>query len=325
LTRKNLRRQKGFTLVELLVVIAIIGMLIALLLPAVQAAREAARRMTCTNNLKQMMLGWHLYCDAHSGEFIGTVHTHGPPAVGTFNSSHTWVPRLWAYTEQSALANVYAWETEWYLDTAGKLFMDPLKAKVDWYYCPSDRKNAMFTADANHRARGNYLVNYGDDYLWDHTRANINYGKKDGFTGAPFVMNKFQNLSSISDGLSNTMFMSEGLVVFSDNDWGAWGSFLDPRDTTNMFMTLLAPNSKTPDSLWGPDCCAAKPCEGASPDLCTSITDLTKQSRAARSRHPGCVNVALGDGAVRTVTNTISSNVWVGIESSEGSETVALP
>ncbi|MDR3108713.1 MAG: DUF1559 domain-containing protein [Planctomycetaceae bacterium] len=321
------RSRSAFTLVELLVVIAIIGVLIALLLPAVQAAREAARRMQCTNNLKQIMLGWHNYADIHSGDFLGTTMASVPNML-TNPKGHTWVPRLWAYTEQTTLRDQYAFSTEWYNDANNKLFMDPLFAKVDWYWCPSNRKGAMYTADANTRCRGNYLVNYGNDILWTGAGSGKTPPYKNAtFKGAPFVMNLIQNFSSITDGLSNTLFMSEGLIVENDSNLGGWGSFLDPRDTTNMFMTLQTPNSTVPDSMsQSGGCCGTKPCEGATPELCITLPKSSyDQYRAARSKHSGGVNAGLGDGSIRFFTNTVSLNTWVAVGSSQGGETECTP
>ncbi|MGL4943557.1 MAG: DUF1559 domain-containing protein [Thermoguttaceae bacterium] len=306
--------------------IAIIGVLVALLLPAVQAAREAARRMQCTNNVKQIMLGWHNYFDIASGNFLGVTHEAGgtsqPLGVNGFKS-HTWVPRLWSYTEQQALADKYAWNTEWYLDANGALFMEPLAAKVDWYYCPSDRRGAIYAADANIRARGNYLVNYGNDWVWEPTKTSFPF-KHDTFRGAPFVMNLIQNISSVTDGLSNTMFVSEGIVTSSDSDFGAWGAFLDPRDATNMYMTLLTPNCSSPDSLFDGTCCGGKVCQGAIAGKCVTAGG-NDQYRAARSRHPGGVTVGMGDGSVRFFPNTIASDVWIAVGSTKGNETTTMP
>lgn len=312
-------QKKGFTLVELLVVIAIIGILIALLLPAVQAAREAARRAQCTNNLKQITLGWHNYFDVYRGTFIGHSHDGAPNNKGMLQ--HSWVPRLWAFTEQQALADRYAFETQWYLNAAGALDMTPVATKVDWYYCPSDRPGAMCTADANHRARGNYLINFGNDWLW-HPELPPTY-KDPSFRGAPFRMNEFTNLAEISDGTSNTLLMSEGLIVATDGSRGAWGSFMDPRDTTTMFMTIQTPNSSVPDSILNGQCCWGQACDGAIPGLCIAAP-ANDQYRAARSRHPGGVNASLCDGSVRFVAETIASTVWLAAGSSQGGETDQL-
>jgi len=313
------KAKSGFTLVELLVVIAIIGILIAMLLPAVQAAREAARRSSCTNNLKQIALGWHNYWDVNKGTFIGHTHTYGPSLAYKNLKQHTWVPRVWAYMEQKNLSDIYAFETEWYLDRQGNLFMLPMQSKVEWYYCPSDRVGAMCTVDANLRARGNYLINFGNDWLWDGT--NPPTYKRASFLGAPFILNIFQNISTIRDGLSNTLIMSEGRMVKGDGNKGAWGSFFDPRDTCNMFMTLQTPNSSVPDSIYDSGCCWGAPCDGATPGLCIRAPGYD-QYRAARSFHPGGVNAALCDASVRFFSDTISSAAWVALGSSEGSDAV---
>jgi prepilin-type N-terminal cleavage/methylation domain-containing protein/prepilin-type processing-associated H-X9-DG protein len=311
-------KRRAFTLVELLVVIAIIGILIALLLPAVQAAREAARRSQCVNNLKQITLGWHNYWDVHSGWFVGHTHDGGPTPNGV--KQHTWVPRVWPYMEQRALGDNYCFLFAWYLNAQGQLNMAPLQVPVPWYYCPSDRAGALCTVDANTRARGSYLINFGNDWLWDGS--NPPTYKRASFLGAPFVLNLFQNISSIKDGLSNTLLMSEGRIVKSDTNKGIWGSFLDPRDAGNMFMTLQTPNSSVPDSITDSGCCWGDPCDGATPGLCIPAAGY-EQYRAARSYHPGGVNAALCDGSVRFFADTVAADVWVGVGSSQGGESVS--
>jgi len=139
--------RRGFTLVELLVVIAIIGTLIGLLLPAVQAARESARRSSCQNTLKQWGLAMLHIVDAKKKFPIAT----------TNNPRTSWVPFTWAYIEYPELAKGYNTNNHFYAseNSAARQVTVPL------YYCPSDRPNAMWTADSATRVRDNYVVNWG--------------------------------------------------------------------------------------------------------------------------------------------------------------------
>src|SRR5213596_48170 len=102
------RARFAFTLVELLVVIAIIGVLVALLLPAVQSAREASRRMQCTSQVKQWVLAMHNYNDTN------LIMPYGPMEVPT-TRRHSWVPALWPYIEQQNLYNQYSFNVGFYL------------------------------------------------------------------------------------------------------------------------------------------------------------------------------------------------------------------
>src|SRR5437660_1179678 len=154
--------RRGFTLVELLVVIAIIGVLVALLLPAVQSAREAARRMQCTNHVRQWALGMHNYHDV----------MRVLPSATKNNPRGVWVYVLWPYVEQTALAAMYDYNTHFYLppntigggNAATANLNGPTGKTMPLYYCPSNPiKNAVLiaTGDPYFRARGNYHVNFG--------------------------------------------------------------------------------------------------------------------------------------------------------------------
>src|SRR2546430_1627713 len=132
----------AFTLVELLVVIAIIGVLVALLLPAVQSAREASRRMQCTSQVEQWGLAMHHYNDTT------LVLPYGPREAPLTNR-HSWVPELWPYIEQQNLYNQYNFAVGFYPPpntTAQSTLTGPTGQRVKIYYCPSDRYGAMQTS-----------------------------------------------------------------------------------------------------------------------------------------------------------------------------------
>src|SRR5262249_52996644 len=123
-------RQRGFTLIELLVVIAITGVLIALLLPAVQKVREAANRMSCQNNLKQVGLALQSYHDS-AGTF--------PPGATTKPKLHSWVPFILSYLEQENLSKQYQWDSHWYEPANQPVVAKHLKVMQ----CPSAEPNRI--------------------------------------------------------------------------------------------------------------------------------------------------------------------------------------
>lgn len=316
------KRKSGFTLVELLVVIAIIGILVGLLLPAVQAARESARRMQCTNNLKQWALAVHNYADVW-GERFPPMHTNpGGAQNPAFNPpihGHTWVPRLWPYVELNSLADQYAFETRWFLNAAGGVDLTPLQATPSIYYCPSDRVGATFHWPPDprlSRARGNYLANNGYGWAWHPEMGSFPWKPLD-WGGAPFHLNASYSFSDIRDGLSHTMALSEGQMAVSDAHNDVRGDWFHDHGTSSMYMTTTTPNSPAPDRL----------SNLVDPDRPGPAIRMTgdEQYRAARSFHPGGVNVAMCDGAVVFVGNTVSHSVWRAIGSAWGSEPVHLP
>ena len=215
----------AFTLVELLVVIAIIGILIALLLPAVQAAREAARRMQCSNNMRQATVAMHVYHDAHQRLPLGSLcDLYG-----------TWVARLLPYLEQKELYTMY---------TFGAVYSDAnnrrvTQQRISTYTCPSDQPQTQWQNIACH----NYVANFGNT---GHDRVNYSHAEVraewNGFTfgGAPFEeLDGLNNLDEpklgvpfrdISDGLVNTLMLSETVQAEGLNDlrgftWYGWSSW----------------------------------------------------------------------------------------------------
>ena len=301
----RLRRQ-GFTLVELLVVIAIIGVLVALLLPAVQAAREAARRTQCVNMLKQWGTAMHL----HHGD------KKALPAGARSNPRQTWVFFLWPYIEQGPLAkgnnlSVDFWVAPATLD-GGASLRGLTGQAVAMYSCPSDTDGVDQTSGTYQRRRGNYVVNWG----------NATYAQNPEPLGiAPFSWingsksnPRKSDFGEITDGTSNTLMMSEVLKgrTPTDDDWR--GDIMND-DGVFRFHTLLTPNTSAPDVIesgwYTPTGDPAMPAVAGAE---------AAQVAAARSRHTGGVNAAMCDASVRFFSDSISLNVWQALGSMNGGE-----
>ncbi|MGL6193864.1 MAG: DUF1559 domain-containing protein, partial [Thermoguttaceae bacterium] len=195
---------RGFTLVELLVVIAIIGILIALLLPAVQAAREAARRMQCSNNLKQLSLALHTYHDAYnafpakrSAKLRGNFYTGGIPEGQGEDSDWSAQLHLFPFIEQMARYEQIASDGPAYpRDRTTTIF----NGKMSAFRCPSDGSGEDYMSN-------NYMVCLSD-IIWDCEVYNSAI-----FNGrSMFTNKKWKGMSAASDGTSNTIAMSEAVM-----------------------------------------------------------------------------------------------------------------
>lgn len=296
----KVRMKKGFTLVELLVVIAIIGVLVGLLLPAVQSAREAARRMSCGNNLKQIGLAMHNYHDS-LGSF--------PPGAYPSCCYGTWLTQILPFVEQANLSDLYV---DWGNVNGARYSAAPNTTNVTTkrlaaFSCPSDLDNAPTGGMTNH----SYAVNYGNtDFLQQATLNGIT------FRGAPFAPNITKKIKfrDILDGTSNTLMVSE---VRQGQGTDLRG-FLWWRDASG-FQSYLGPNSLLPDRIYSATYC--KPVPGMPCDI-TSTANPTMF--ASRSLHPGIVQAVNCDGSVNTVTDSIDLLVWQARSSSQGSEVINL-
>ena len=312
----RVRDRKGFTLIELLVVIAIIAVLIALLLPAVQAARAAARRIQCVNNMKQIGIAMHNYHDV-----VGTLP---PGTVGCCNG--TWQAFILPYFEQRALANSYNFSTPRYVDPSNVTVTNSFIASL---LCPSDTASRP-TSTALGAFNGlisahNYVANFGQTDIDQRDPLN---GVP--FMGAPFTYiahysnanhidtpnkGKVIGFATITDGLSNTILNSE-VVVGKGSDLRGMTWWTD----ATTFTTTLPPNSTLPDQMYSASACAY-PAGGNTP--CQVVALLAPLMTGARSFHSGGVNVTMADGSVRFIKNTINLFTWRALSSTQGNEVLS--
>ena len=319
------RFRKAFTLVELLAVIAIIGTLVGLLLPAVQASREAARRSSCSNNMKQWALGMHTYHDALQA-FPWVSNRVNPPgqeanvtyAGGLDNTAtKTWVILLWPYVELQDLAARFNPRTSAF-EVAN---LSLTSTAVPLYYCPSDRPNALHTWGC----KTNYAVNSGTATvvnpagpfgLLDTTRPAGGVSTVDWYTMIPVR----KSVKDVTDGLSKTLLLSEIRFPRSDSPDDSRGAIGHASPVTPVaFMTYSTPNT-------GSDRCFQ--CNNSSDLLCTAASAAADRSSAqvsARSRHVGGVQVSMFDGSVGFVIDGISLDAWQKLSTSNVGDQVDSP
>jgi len=331
--------RRAFTLIELLVVIAIIAILIALLLPAVQQAREAARRTQCKNNLKQMGLALHNYHDTYRVFPPGTVNGRtGTGASGPDNPNGSngngniaigcpWSVFLLPYLDQGPMwngATIIIGERPEVVDWFGNSFYRNQGITVGYehlsvYDCPSHPKrperlkNGTAMEDL---ARGNYGACYGKGRYGQKYTQNFQIG-------GVFGTNARYSMRDLKDGSSNTIAFSElKYRAFHRKGDNAANIIEDTRGTwaygvmgANIFSTLTGPNSATPDGPWG---CRNAPAEGMP---CVQIgSPYSEMYAAARSYHVGGVQGTLGDGSVRFFSENIDLLVWQGLGTRQGDE-----
>ncbi|GAA4422666.1 DUF1559 domain-containing protein [Bremerella cremea] len=322
-----MQKARGFTLVELLVVIAIIGILIALLLPAVQQAREAARRMQCSNNLRQMALACHNYHDVF-GSFPTARLSSGTKKFGHMVG-------LLAFLEQGNVDNMFDRDLEGGFAAPAHQTIQNLDIPI--IHCPSNPNNDL--VKLRNSSYGNFFTTSGDtsdetdpniltgralDYWVNHIiwSAAYNLVSTSGESPTPIFAGSFPKMAQVTDGLSNTTMLMEHAgwdkhyvkgvgMPMPDTDRtmdqpGAWGSWLGwcafRLQTYDNYSPTTYPTGTTPA---GSQC--AVNCNN---------------SQGLFAFHPSGANVGMGDGSVRFFTESTPPRVLLFMASRDSGEVV---
>jgi len=310
-------RRPGFTLVELLVVIAIIGVLIALLLPAVQAAREAARRTQCANNLKQLGLGIHNYHDTWK-RIPSAGQNWAAPAIG-------WHVRILPFCEQLALYEQVNFKLpdaaqspiQINSDTANPIYQPARTRQVPYELCPDDvpALNYDWAQSSYGGCLGAQRTPSADGNCNDFLTADVHYDSSHGFadhgntTTPSHISGVFGRLlwemgsfGTLRDGTANTFFVGEIVGECVDHDGGWWHYNAKPNAHAstavplNTFTTCANSQQEATRRRWFHPACIAK--------------NNWNFSWGFRSYHPAGANFLMGDGSVQFINTEIAYPIY---------------
>ena len=331
---RSIHRQNGFTLVELLVVIAIIGTLVALLLPAVQAAREAARRAQCTNNLKQLVLGVHNYESSQKELPPGVINLFGG----------NWAMKILGYLEQGAIDQGIVWGDMAGLPDDGSGWRGPPSlvgpglnyellddVALPVFRCPSNTWPTLsYSYDSF--SLGNWTMSHNfsvNDYLGiagfadpnDRERVSAEGSYGIAAANGAFMPNEGVPLSNITDGTSNTLLLGEqsGTIVFEGQELdlrsGNWaGGFLGmiadqfPQRCGEMPNRNEGRWSRSHSCYWA-GLTTMRYAIGANARPANGALDSWDMNQPLTSHHPGGVQIARADGGVAFVAEGIGPAV----------------
>jgi len=301
----RLSLSRGFTLIELLVVIAIIAVLIALLLPAVQSAREAARRIQCTNNLKQIGVATHNYISANNVFPQGIMYQINPEAKNGCYTSGSWLLSMAQYFEQSNVYNAMNFSVNVF--TPQNTTVSAVGQSMLW--CPSDSviTNLQFTYPAGTVVATPLTVYYssyagctGQWFQWfgltatsDAAAAACQFGTAYPATqtnGLIYMLSAV-SMASVTDGTSNTILSGERAHgKFPSTDIYCWNWWTSGNFGDTLFTAFypMNPFNKIPDFC----------CLDSGPDAYVA---------SAASFHPGGANFGFADGSVKFLKDSIST------------------